>query len=326
MPSGRAVHSGRSVPRSRDEKCVQFLQWALPELGLRWAGYRKVRGTVCKRIGRRLKELGLADLDGYRNYLDGHAEEWERLEIFCHIPISRFFRDRAVFVYLGETLLPALVGRARERSDEVLRVLSLGCASGEEVYSLSLLWARRLAQRYPDTRLSIVGLDADETLLKRASAGCYSRGSLRDLPRTWLEWGFEASDDQSCVRGEFRSCVRLEKGDMRRSLPDGLFDLILCRNVAFTYFAPEVQEGVLDQIGAHLHDGAALVIGGHERLPANATGYASPVRGLPVFLWQHAAKAEPSCVRNRRRPSDDDGDVQVRKISDRGDGSGCGWG
>src|SRR5687767_9866085 len=92
----------------KDAECAGFLQEALPRLGLRWPGFRKVRGLVCKPIGKRLRERGLADLCDYRAYLEAHASEWERLDAFCRIPISRLYRDRAVFAGLEHEVLPVL--------------------------------------------------------------------------------------------------------------------------------------------------------------------------------------------------------------------------
>ncbi len=95
----------------RDTECIAFLQWALPKMGFRWPGFRKVRGQVCKRVGRRLKELGLADLEAYREYLEVHPDEWAILDGFCRITISRFFRDRDVYETLGSDVLPELARR-----------------------------------------------------------------------------------------------------------------------------------------------------------------------------------------------------------------------
>ena len=66
-----------------DEDCVGFLQWCLPRLGLCWPGYRKVRRTVCKRVGRRRRALGLGDLEAYRAFLIETPEEWARLDAYC---------------------------------------------------------------------------------------------------------------------------------------------------------------------------------------------------------------------------------------------------
>ncbi len=66
----------------KDSDCVEFLQWALPRLNMRWAGFRKVRRQVCKRIGRRLAELGLTSLKQYRNRLESDPAEWSKLSVF----------------------------------------------------------------------------------------------------------------------------------------------------------------------------------------------------------------------------------------------------
>lgn len=103
-----------------DEARVAFLKWCLPQLGLRWPGYRKVRRLVGKRISRRLIELGLADLSAYRTFLTGHPEEWAHLDAVCRIPISRFYRDRAVFDAISRELLPEAAALAAARSDNVV--------------------------------------------------------------------------------------------------------------------------------------------------------------------------------------------------------------
>ena len=71
-----------------DRECVEFLQWALPQPGLRWPGCRKVRRQVRKRIVRRLGELGLKGISDYRTYLDAHAVEWAVLDAMSRISIS----------------------------------------------------------------------------------------------------------------------------------------------------------------------------------------------------------------------------------------------
>ncbi len=95
-----------------DSECTRFLQEALPRLHLRWAGFRKVRKLVCKRVARRLRELGLPDLAAYRAFLESHPGEWDVLDGFCRIPISRFYRDREVFASLEQDVLPALAQAA----------------------------------------------------------------------------------------------------------------------------------------------------------------------------------------------------------------------
>src|SRR5260370_17006516 len=88
--------------------CTTFLQWALPQRNLRWPGFRKVRRQVCKRLKRRIRELGLDDLAAYRRRLEADPAEWHAFDECCHITISRFFRDRGVFEVLPNNVPPHL--------------------------------------------------------------------------------------------------------------------------------------------------------------------------------------------------------------------------
>ncbi|MCH8808728.1 MAG: chemotaxis protein CheR [Proteobacteria bacterium] len=267
----------------RDEDCIAFLQWGLPRLKLRWAGYRKVRRTVCKRLRRRLRELNLDRLAAYRGFLENHPEEWARLDALCRIPISRFYRDRGVFDCLADRVLPALAADAAARGVRKLHCWSAGCASGEEVYTLRMLWDLSVQPIRPDVRFEILGSDADAILLRRAEAARYRGGSLKDLPAAWRDAAFTRDGEAFVLRPEFRRDVAFQEADIRRGQPDGPFDLVLCRNLAFTYFAPGLQEALQRAIAARLAPGGYLVIGAHERLPAEAGDFVSLAPKLPIY-------------------------------------------
>jgi chemotaxis protein methyltransferase CheR len=273
-----------------DADCVAFLQWALPRLGLRWQGYRRVRKQVCKRIDRRIRIVKVNGLAAYKAYLDEHAGEWAALEALCSIPISRFYRDRAVFDMLGEQILPELAERAAARASAVVRCWSAGCASGEEPYTISLLWDQRVLPRHPHARLTIVATDVDEHLLARARAACYSKGSLRELPAGWIEQAFDRRDGLYCLRDHWKACVEFRHQDIRVEQPAGEFDLVLCRNVALTYFAEPAQRAVLAHIAERLNADGFLVVGRHESVPIDA-----PFVGAPSMLgiFRKAAERHP---------------------------------
>jgi chemotaxis protein methyltransferase CheR len=250
-----------------DADCVALLQWALPRLGLRWPGYRRVRGQACKRIDRRLRALGLSGPAAYKAYLDEHATEWALLETLCSIPISRFYRDRAVFDALGERILPQLAERAAVPMPPVVRCWSAGCASGEEAYTVSLVWDHGLGSRYAQTRLAIVATEIDTHLLERARVACYGRGSVRELPSAWVDGAFERRGALYCLREPYKARVEFRHQDIRLEQPAGEFDLVLCRNLAFTYFSEPVQREVLARIAERVRADGFLVIGTHESLP-----------------------------------------------------------
>jgi chemotaxis protein methyltransferase CheR len=258
------------------QECIAFLQWALPQLGLRWAGYRKVQGLVCKRLAHRLRELGLATLVEYRERVAQDESERERLGALCRIPISRFYRDRGVFDALRDIVLPALAERADTRGCRTMRAWSAGCASGEEPYSLSIAWQLALAPRFPGIELTVLATDAEPEVLDRAASGCYRSSSLKDLPKEWLLLSFDRADALYCVREAFRGRVAFAHQDLRIEMPGGPFDLLLCRNLAFTYFDAPTQERIAAELASRLVPGGFLVLGTHEKLPAAAAARFAP--------------------------------------------------
>ena len=257
----------------KDTACVDFLQWALPKLHLRWPGFRKVRGQVCKRVGRRLRALGLDDVAAYCAYLDAHPAEWEVLDAMCRITISRFYRDRGVFDRLRATLLPEQAQGATEHGETALRCWSAGCASGEEAYTLKILWLQDLQPRFPHLDLPITATDAGGPMLERARRGCYPKGSLKELPEAWIDAAFSSSDDEYCIRTAYRKGIDWREQDIRRTTPEGPFDLILCRYLVFTYFDAPLQRACLARITDGLRPHGLLLLGKHETLPENTAGF-----------------------------------------------------
>lgn len=266
-----------------DQDCMLFLQWALPRLRLRWPGFRKVRGQVCKRIAARVRELGLSGLPAYRDRLERHRGEWTVLDSLCRVTISRFFRDRAVFRALEGTVLPALAEEVRSRSGHTLACWSAGCASGEEPYSLAIIWMLKLRERFPGIGISIIATDADEELLERARKGSYRASSLRELPAAWRTQAFEISGGVCILKETFRETVRFERHDLRTGSPGGPFDIVLCRNLAFTYFDEDLQRDVLRAVAGMLVPGGALVVGSREKLPVDAEGFEPWMTGSCIY-------------------------------------------
>ncbi len=268
----------------KDTACVDFLQWALPQLDKRWRGFRKVRRQVCKRIDRRREALGLSDVNAYRTYLESHLEEWAILDSFCRISISRFYRDRGVFDCLRAEVLPALAQTARGRGEAALRIWSIGCASGEEPYSLSLLWQLELQDRFPEVDCTIVATDADSRLLDRSRRGCYPDSSLKDLPPDWRARAFVATGELNCLRNEFKTGVEFRQQDIRTEYPADTFQLILCRNLVFTYFELQSQLQLLARICEQLRPEGVLIIGKTEQLPEGTRALRPWLPKLGVFL------------------------------------------
>lgn len=267
----------------KDSEGVAFLQWGLPQMGLKWTGYRKVRRQVMKRIDRRLKELNLETVSDYRDFLAHHPEEWPHLESLCRISISRFYRDKGVYQCLEQDILPELARGAILGGESELWCWSLGCAAGEEPYTLAILWNMKLASRFSALTLKILASDVDQTVIRRARQACYPASSLKKLPEDWVAKAFELTPEGFCLHKEFRENLTFIAQDIRREVPSHSFHLILCRNVAFTYFDDILQQDAMQKIADRLIHGGALVIGSLETLPSDGTLFAPWVMKHGVY-------------------------------------------
>jgi chemotaxis protein methyltransferase CheR len=266
-----------------DAEGVKFLQWCLPRLHLRWPGFRKVRRQLYKRIKRHLQELGLPSVEAYRVYLEHHPGEWGTLDTLCWIPISRFYRDRSVFQHLEHEILPELAQLVVARREREICCWSAGCAGGEEPYTLAIIWSQKLLARFPTLRLRIFGTDIDPQAIHRAERGCYRASSLRNLPTEWRTQAFLTIGDELCLKDEYRSGVTFLVQDIRESVPEGPFHLILCRNLAFTYFDTNLQRETMQRISERLASGGVLITGNLESLPDGSWGVQPWLPRLGVY-------------------------------------------
>jgi chemotaxis protein methyltransferase CheR len=252
-------------------------------MGMRWRGFRKVRRQVLRRISRRLQELNLASLDQYRDHLDSHPTEWAVLDGFCRISVSRFYRNRGVFDCLRDEVLPQLAEGVRHAGQRALRCWSAGCASGEEPYTLAIVWRHCVEARFPDVDLCIVATDADEHMLHRAREARYPASSLKELPRDWIEAAFRPDGQESVLRDQYRSGVELLRQDVRSEMPEGPFHLVLCRNLVLTYHDEDLQRKGLQRIAERIVAGGILVTGTHEAPPPQLDLYIAHRPGLGIF-------------------------------------------
>ncbi|WP_455202591.1 CheR family methyltransferase [Kaarinaea lacus] len=265
---------------------MQFLQWALPRMHMRWPGFRRVHKQVCKRLDQRLTQLKLADVNAYRHYLDAHREEWTVLDGLSRVTISRFYREKAVFHFLEQQVLPELVQQVIERGDKTLKVWSIGSASGEEPYTIAIIWELQISNHYPDTELSILATDADPILIQRSQQACYPYSSIKNLPETWPKIAFDELENNYCLKPEFRRYVRYLQQDIRDAITNEHFDLVLCRNLVFTYFDEALQHKLLGKIARVLQPNGALVLGIHEYLPDDDNVFATWSEKLRVYRKQ----------------------------------------
>lgn len=255
----------------RHDDFIDFLRSAASRLGLDPSGYRNVGSTVKKRLRRRLAELGLSDVGEYREYLDSHSEEWQSVDAMCRIPISRLYRDAQVYDLIASELLPERARAALAERRESLRIWSAGCASGEEPYTIAAIWHFELACTFPELALRIVATDVSEAMCERTRRGVFDPTSLRELPAGLRSRAFERDAERWRAAPDLRAYLTIAREDLRITYQAGSFDLIFCRNLAFTYFDDPTRRRVVDRFAERLVPGGYLVVGKGEIIPATAS-------------------------------------------------------
>ncbi|MFH1279148.1 MAG: DUF5615 family PIN-like protein [Candidatus Eisenbacteria bacterium] len=251
----------------------RFLEDALPLLGFSWRGYRRVRFGLRTRIRRRMADLGIRTLDVYGDRVRRDREERRALRRLLRVTISRFFRDRALWLRFPAVLFPDLVLLA---GDGPARIWSLGCASGEEPFTLRMVWDR---EGPAGGALEIMGGDISEDCLARAREGLYPESALHNTPPDYRERYFRPEGGLFRLDRHVTGSVRFERFDWADDDWPGPFHGIFARNGMFTYLDGPGRRRASGKIAASLLPGGFLWIGGNERLPEE-TGWERTGAGL----------------------------------------------
>ena len=211
----------------------QFRQ-LLDEFNLSWSGYRKVRKGVKKRISRHMQELKCPSMQTYLDLINQDETVRQECELMMTVSISRFFRDKQLWVGLEDDILPGIL----KRHPKILSVWSAGCARGEEVYSFKIVWDR-LSQIYAHLPvLEITGTDKHPEYINKARAGEYTKGSLKEVTSEMREHYFDIrkSGQRFDVKSFVKAGIDWKAQDIFAASPGSGFDIIFLRNNLLTYY------------------------------------------------------------------------------------------
>jgi chemotaxis methyl-accepting protein methylase len=211
--------------------------------------------------------------------------------------VSNFFRNPLVFELLDTTVLPELAAEFG-----FLKIWSIGCAYGEEPYTVAML-VRELLQERSSVEFQIQGTDVDPDAIGKARQGIYPAGELVETKRRYIDAYFTKSDispasgygsERYLLNSEIRSMVRFSCGNIMDLLlykrPQmGNFNLILCRNVLI-YMNLTMQEQLFRDLEDMLYENGCLVLGEADTMPNSIRpDFEQPFPGIKIFRKRRSA-------------------------------------
>jgi two-component system, chemotaxis family, CheB/CheR fusion protein len=277
--SPRPVAAKSPEPGEDLEKLLEYLK---RNRGFDFTGYK--RTSLDRRIRKRMDAVAVRGYPDYIDYLEVHPDEFNALFNTILINVTAFFRDPATWTFLAEEVIPELIKRKDPRAP--IRVWSAGCATGEEAYTLAMIFSEILGKQYRD-RVKIYGTDADEDALARARMAAYGERDAEGIPPELREKYFDHVDSMYIFKKDYRRQVIFGRHDLIQDAPISRVDLLVCRN-ALMYFNAETQARIISRFHFALNEGGILFLGRAETLLSHSTTFA------PIDIKRRISTKVPS--------------------------------
>jgi two-component system CheB/CheR fusion protein len=236
--------------------------------GFDFTGYK--RSSLTRRIRKRMQEIGLDAFSDYLDYLEVHPREFVELFNTILINVTGFFRDPDTWDYVERTIAPLLI--ERKDSGEPIRIWSAGCASGQEAYTLAIVFAEVLGIEAFKERVKIYATDLDDEALNQARQAVYIERDLSEVPAERLDRYFDRVNDTYTFRKDLRRSVIFGRHNLIQDAPISRVDLLVCRNTLM-YFNAETQSKIIERFHFALNDNGFLFLGKAEMLLSHSEAF-----------------------------------------------------
>jgi len=236
------------------------------------------RPTLLRRLAKRMGELSIANVASYKQYLKDNPQETKTLVSEFLINVTKFFRDKEAFDVLRTHVIP-MIFSDKKKGDNI-KVWSMACSSGEEAYSLAILFHDHMMNKKLDVNIKIFATDIDAKSLDTASKGIYPESISKDIPSRLLEQYFIGESNFYRVSPIIRKMVVFANHDILKDPPFSKLDLISCRNMLIYLTAP-LQNKILQKFHFAMNMHSYLFLGTSENL-----GVLSPVMEEVNRKWK----------------------------------------
>src|SRR5262249_17723131 len=267
-----------------------LLEFIRTDRGFDFTGYK--RPSLARRIGKRMEAQGIEGYAAYLEYLQKNPEEFVDLFNTILINVTAFFRDEVAWDFLRDEIVPRLL---ESRNGENLRIWSTGCASGEEAYSLAMVFAEVLGEDAFKRCVKIYATDVDDEALNIGRHAVYTRTQVDPVPSSLRERYFENMNGNFAFRKVLRRSVIFGRHDLVQDAPISKIDLLVSRNTLM-YFDTRTQVQILGNFHFALRDDGFLFLGKSEALAASSSLFAA------IDLKRRMFAKVPTTVRRPRLP------------------------
>src|SRR6266496_4526715 len=249
------------VQGEADREFDELLLMLKETRGFDFMGYK--RTTLMRRVNRRMDACRVKSLAEYRDYLELEQDEFSKLFDSLLINVTGFFRDPPAWEALRTAVLPELLtAKGRERP---IRVWSAGCATGEEAYTLAILFTEAMGPEDFTNRVKIYATDVDEDALQQARSGTYTERQVADVAEPLRSKYFEYTGMRHSFRRDLRRQVIFGGNDLTRDAPISRVDL-LAALITLIYFTAETQSNIASKFHFALSSPGYLFLGKAEVL------------------------------------------------------------
>lgn len=254
-------------PQTKDREAQglnALLDYIHRERGLDGSQYK--RNFLRRRLNVR-KQVRMVDT--YQSYLDilrSDSNEYDALIDALSINLSYFFRDEIAFDVLRNRVLIPLIKQRNQENKQRLSIWSVGCASGEEPYSVAMMLTDLLGEKLPQWNIRIQATDIDANALKKARQGIYPPISFQNLKANFIDCYFSRNEGQYVLHPAIRKMVIFYQRDLNEPMTMPRYDLIICRNLLI-YYSRAHQEKFIQILFGSLEAGGYLMLGMAETLP-----------------------------------------------------------
>lgn len=277
--SADLVNFNKEFPSFDEESLKEILGLIQQETNLDFTQYKKP--TLLRRMSRRIKILQQDSFKEYLEYLRNEPEEVNRLYQDFLIGVTQFFMDPEAWEVLRKHVIPELV-RFKNEEDE-MKIWDVGCNTGEETYTLGMLFLEECKKQEKNLKLKIFATDISMENLEKASKGVFKLNTIASIDNKYLAVYFQKQDDETYkVSDKLRRSVLFTEHNILEDPPFHNIDLCVCRNLLI-YLQNPVQNRVLKVLHYSLKLDSFLMLGPSENLASEESYYEVLSRKWKIF-------------------------------------------